>query len=153
MLRYVLFLLCLLFIHSVFGQVSATGLIKYSGHSGNIVHLQITVFGNKNAAVNNAPLQAIHALMFEGLPTATKAKLRAPFIGNETWAKQKHPDFFAEINQPAGYLHYLQEVSDPKRTKVKGLGERKAFIINISIDYESLLRDLRQQGIADQFGF
>ena len=135
-------------------QTIQTGLVEYLSHTNNgTVKLTVTMFGNKKKTIRNASDRAFHALLFEGLAKASKVKLRAPFIRYERRAKAQHSDYFQHFFDQEGYLQYLQEISSPKRTKVKGLGERKAYKFTLIINYENLLRDLRKEGMIEKMGF
>ena len=135
-------------------QTIQTGLVNYVSHTNNgTVKLTVTMFGNKKKTIRNASDRAFHVLLFEGLAKATKIKLREPFIRHERQAKEKHADYLQYFFDQEGYLQYLQTISKPKRTKVKGLGKRKAYEFTLIINYENLLRDLRRKGMIEKMGF
>ena len=139
---------------SLQAQIIPFGLVKYVSHSeSGTVKLELSMFGKKKIAVGNAPERAFHAILFEGLAQAKDVKLQHGFIKNEKRAKQSHSAYFHSLFEEKNYLQYIHSVSDPKRIKVKGLKEKKAYQIFITINYKTLLSDLRKEGLIEKMGF
>ena len=127
---------------------------KYIRHSNKgTVTLLATGFGDKKNAVANARKSAFEALLFRGIAEAPKPKLRDPFLRDEEKSKEQFPDFFWGFFDQEGYLQYINSLSSPQKTKIKGLGKKKAFQLEITINYEALLRDLRKEGLIPKPGF
>ena len=146
--------ICLLFGNITYSQSALVIPPDYISHSniGTITLLATSIEDKKNASAN-AIESAFNALLFHGIAEAPKPKLRAPFIKDEKKAWENNPDFLKELFHQKGYLRYIDEIGNPEKTKIKSLSKKKAYQIEMTINYEALLRDIRKEGLISKPGF
>lgn len=153
-MKYSLISILFFFSHFLFSQIPLELPPDYISHSDKgTVTLLATGFGDKKNASADAIQSAFNALLFHGIAEAPKPKLRAPFIKNEKEVWEKFPDFLGDLFYKKGYLRYINEIGKPEKNKIKGLGNKKAYQLKLTINYETLLRDLRKEGLILQPGF
>lgn len=127
--------------------------VRYINHNpSGIVTLETVAFGKKSEAKIAAQQYAFEVLLFRGLPNAPISKLRYPMIKDEQKARKNHPDFFETFFQQQGYQTYIQSLTSPQKQKVKARQKKKGFTLIMTIQYEQLLRYLKQHKIASKMG-
>ncbi len=146
--------LTILLASGVFAQPESSMPPRFVNHSNKgTITLLATGFGGKKDATANALESAFGALLFHGISGAPKPILCEPFLKDESRAWDEHPGFLQYLFSRKGYLDYVLFIGNPKKTKLKGLGNRKAFQLQLTIDYNALLRDLRKEGLIQRPGF
>lgn len=117
-------------------------------HEPGVVHLKsIGVDNRTEQATEKAKINAIKAVLFEGIPGSNVAN---PLVNQAV--KEKHKSFFNKFLQPHGdYSQYIVNTRlDPEeRVKVKG-GIRIG--IDIAINYSQLQKRLEHENIISGFG-
>ena len=152
---HILFLaFCIVSGNGIFGQSGYSMPPHFVSHSQKgTITLLATGFGNKKDATANALESAFDALLFHGIAGAPKPVLRDPFLNDESSAWENHPDFLRHFFSNKGYMDYLLFIGKPEKIKIKGLGEKKACQVKMTINYKALLRDLRKEGLIPRPGF
>lgn len=68
-------------------------------------------------------------------------------------AWEQSPVFLQELFYERGYLKYVSKTGPAQKTKVVGFEKKRAYSIEMTINYEALLRDLRKEGLIKKPGF
>lgn len=117
------------------GSMGAEGttLIQVSGKAKNI-----------DLAVNQAKKNAVHALIFRGIPGSNMSK---PIV-TEPNAETKNVDYFNKFFADGGkFLQFITVGGDGVKERVKIPDGYKA-VINVSVNHKSLRKQLEDDGIA-----
>ena len=103
---------------------------------------------NQTEAVIDAQKNAFNVLLFKGIPGT---ELNVPLIENENSAKSKNVDYFKKFFEEGYYKKFMMSSSESSNLiKIKG---GKKIIVDIKINYNSLRKDLEQNGLIRKFGF
>jgi hypothetical protein len=103
---------------------------------------------NEKDAIKDAHKNAFNVLLFKGLPGT---ELNVPLVSNEYEAKNNHKAYFDNLLENGGLFRYLMvNSSDSQPIKVKG-GYNTTLVLKIN--YNSLRKDLEQNGVIRKFGY
>ncbi|WP_297868458.1 hypothetical protein [uncultured Flavobacterium sp.] len=102
---------------------------------------------NEKEAIKDAQKNAFNVLLFKGLPGT---EINVPLVSNEYEAKNSHKDYFDNLFENGGLFKYLMvNSSESVPVKVKG-GYSTSLVLKIN--YNSLRKDLEQNGVIRKFG-
>jgi len=102
---------------------------------------------NEKEAIKDAQKNAFNVLLFKGLPDT---ELNVPLVSNEYEAKNNYKAYFDNLLENGGLFKYLMvNSSDSQPIKVKG-GYSSTIVLKIN--YNSLRKDLEQNGVIRKFG-
>jgi hypothetical protein len=103
---------------------------------------------NQKEAIKDAHKNAFSVLLFKGLPGT---ELNVPLVPNEYEAKNTHKVYLDNLLENGGLFRYLMvNNADFEPMKVKG-GYATSLVLKIN--YNSLRKDLEQNGVIRKFGF
>ena len=103
---------------------------------------------NEKEAIKDAQKNAFNVLLFKGLPGT---EINVPLVSNEYEAKNSHKDYFDNLFENGGLFRYLMvNNSETAPEKVQG-GYSTSLVLKIN--YNSLRKDLEQNGVVRKFGF
>jgi hypothetical protein len=103
---------------------------------------------NEKESIKDAHKNAFSILLFKGLPGT---ELNVPLISNEYEAKNAHKSYFDNLLENGGLFRYLMtNNSESAPVKVKG-GYTTSLVLKIN--YNSLRKDLEQNGVIRKFGY
>lgn len=103
---------------------------------------------NEKEAIKDAQKNAFNVLLFKGLPGT---ELNVPLVSNEYEAKNSYKNYFDNLLEKGGLFRYLMVNStESLPAKVKG-GYSTSLVLKIN--YNSLRKDLEQNGIIRKFGY
>lgn len=103
---------------------------------------------NQKEAVEDAQRNAFRVLLFKGIPGT---ELNIPLVANETEARSKHPEYFKNLLDGAGYRSFTM-LSNESSVLTKAYGVKK-INVDIKINYNSLRKDLEQNQVIRKFGY
>lgn len=103
---------------------------------------------DEKKAIKDAHKNAFNVLLFKGLPGT---ELNVPLVQNEYEAKNNHKAYFDNLLENGGlFRHLMVNSSEAQPLKVKG---GYTAILVLKINYNSLRKDLEQNGVIRKFGF
>ena len=124
----------------------------YKGASQGSIGVSSTGYGKYQAdAIMDAQKNAFKVLLFNGIPDTD---MNIPLIENENDFRLKHAKYFKKFFDNDYYRTFMMSsTKSSKLSKVKGSQGAKSITLEIKINYNSLRRDLEQNGIIRTFGF
>lgn len=149
----ILKILCLLILVSIYScKTTATYSAEVSfvakEEQGTITVRSYGFGKNVKDAIKDAQKNAFNVLLFKGLPGT---ELNVPLVQNEYEAKNNHKSYFDNLLEDGGLFRYLMlNSSNSQPSKVKG-GYSSNLVLKIN--YNSLRKDLEQNGIIRKFGY
>lgn len=116
-----------------------------------LVTLEATGYGKtQEAAELDTYITAFTTIFFKGLPAFTA--LRTPMIPNESKARSEHAAYFKKFFDERGYLQFVTGQGGTAKAGKADDGKNKVARRTFTINYESLRRDLEQNGVIRKFG-
>lgn len=102
---------------------------------------------NEKDAIKDAHKNAFNVLLFKGLPGT---ELNVPLVPNEYEAKNYHKAYFDNLLENGGLFRYLM-VNSSNYQPIKVKEGYNTFLV-LKINYNSLRKDLEQNGVIRKFG-
>lgn len=130
----------------------ATSEVNYvSNPNPGLVTVEATGYGKTSEAAElDTYNTAFTTIFFKGLPAFTA--LRTPMIPNESKARSEHAAYFKNFFEERGYLQFVTNKGTPAKGSKADDGKNTSVRNTFTINYESLRRDLEQNGVIRKFG-
>lgn len=130
----------------------ATSEVNYVANPNpGLVTVEATGYGKTSQDAEwDAYSTAFNTIFFKGLPAFTA--LRTPMIPNESKARSEHAAYFKKFFDDRGYLQFVTGQGGTSKSSKADDGKNKSARHTFTINYESLRRDLEQNGVIRKFG-
>jgi hypothetical protein len=103
---------------------------------------------DRPSAVADAQINAFSILLFKGIPGT---ELNVPLVDNEAEARSKKADYVKRLLEQGYYKSFMMSSTESSNLiKVRG---GKKISVDIKINYNSLRKDLEQNGVVRKFGY
>ena len=147
-----LFLLCFIIAFQFFIGQNKNNYAEVTALESNQNTLTVNSIGygrNLKDANANAEKNAFSVLLFKGIP---QTPYNIPFISNESEARNANNAYFKKFFEEGYYKTFIMS-SIPRSDKlIKGVNG-KSLSVDITINCNSLRKDLEQLGLSRKFGF
>lgn len=114
----------------------------------NYVIFMVYSYGKKEATTTDICLRnAVHGIMFKGLPTSGQLGEVPPLMGSTPY--EKHKQYFDEFFKSA-YKQYISETNKGNQTVIK-CGKELKVGVKVKVNVKLLKKRLKDDGILKDF--